>query len=154
MPHHCKRAHSLFRASLGGLPATNVGGKGFFDFSTSTLLQLKDEIFTYFMSETNAVKDEATGLYYVNCDSATNLPNLTVQLEGVTLTFPYLTLTRIRRLGKCPHEGLFNYVVHAKCRWCVLGNSKAAMRGAFALIRRRSVPGHSATVSGRAIALC
>ncbi|KAH7719514.1 hypothetical protein AAVH_12982 [Aphelenchoides avenae] len=41
------------------------------------------------MSEIHAEKDRATGLYYVNCDRANSLPNLTVQLKGVKLTFPY-----------------------------------------------------------------
>ncbi|KAH7699840.1 gastricsin-like protein, partial [Aphelenchoides avenae] len=76
-------------ASLGGIQHTNVGGKGVFDFLSSTLLQLPVEIFNDFMSAIHAEKDQATGLYYVNCDSAIVLPSLTVQLEGVKLTLPY-----------------------------------------------------------------
>ncbi|KAH7700738.1 progastricsin, partial [Aphelenchoides avenae] len=76
-------------ASLGGVQHTNVGGKAFLDFSTSTVLRLPAHIFTAFMSEIHAEKDEATGFYFVNCDSAHKLPTLTVQLDGVKLTFPY-----------------------------------------------------------------
>ncbi|KAH7699841.1 gastricsin-like protein [Aphelenchoides avenae] len=76
-------------ASLGGIQHMNIGGKGFFDFTSSTLLQLPLEVFSDFMTEIHAEKDQATGLYYVNCDSAIILPNLTVQLDGVKLTLPY-----------------------------------------------------------------
>ncbi|KAH7719525.1 gastricsin isoform 3 [Aphelenchoides avenae] len=78
-------------SSLGGVQNTNVGGKGFFDFARSILLELPADIFTAYMTEINAEKDQATGLYYVNCDSAIVLPNLIVHLEGVKLTFPYHT---------------------------------------------------------------
>ncbi|KAH7715578.1 gastricsin-like protein [Aphelenchoides avenae] len=76
-------------ASLGGVRKSNVGGKGFLDFTSSMSLQLPAKIFTAFMTEIHAEKDEASGLYYVNCDRANTLPNLTVQLKGVKLTLPY-----------------------------------------------------------------
>ncbi|KAH7702601.1 gastricsin-like protein [Aphelenchoides avenae] len=93
-------------AALGGYPVDIAGGIGVFDYFASVLLRLPQVVFDNFAAKIKAQEYLGTGIYYVNCGSATKLPNLTVTLKGLDqpLGFSYhayIDLVPNQRNGMC-----------------------------------------------------
>ncbi|KAH7719521.1 hypothetical protein AAVH_12989 [Aphelenchoides avenae] len=93
-------------AALGSYRVDSAVGTGVFDYFASVLLRVPQMVFDNFVEEIKAEEYLGTGIYYVNCGSASKLPNLTVTLEGLAqpLAFPYnayIDLAPNKRNGKC-----------------------------------------------------